>query len=308
MNNKNYLLKEQLSVLLGDANKYFKDNSVFEIIVNADGKVFLKTDKGDQRSPLEIDEKKRRQIINQIAAFSGNIANTEMPLLAAEFFNMRFQGFLPPASEGPCFNIRKHISKVLTLEDYVKTNVMTEYQKDVIIEHINKKQNIIVAGATYSGKTTLLNAILAEIAKTKDRIVMIEKEPELICLSENKLSLRATEKISMDMLLKATLRATPDRIIVGEVRGSEALTLLDAWSTGHGGGASTIHANSAKDTITRLEQLVARVLDKNVEYVIGQAVNLIIYIKYIGTTRKVTSIVKVSGYDRKNDCYILKEL
>ena len=308
MNNKNNRLKEQLSVLLGEVDKYLSDENIFEVIVNPDGKVFLKTNEGDKKSKYILDEKKRRQVINQIASFSKNVANEVVPLLAAEFFNMRFQGFLPPAAEAPCFNIRKHTSKVLSLDDYVKSNIMTEQQKRIIIEHINNKKNIIVAGATYSGKTTLLNAILSEIAKTKDRIVMIEKEPELICSSENKLSLRATEKISMDMLLKATLRATPDRIIVGEVRGEEALTLLDAWSTGHGGGASTIHANSAKDTITRLEQLVARVLDKNIEYVIGQAVNLIIYIKYLGTTRKITSIAEVMGYDRKNSCYKIREL
>ena len=83
---------------------------------------------------------------------------------------------MPPAAEAPCFNIRKHTSKVLSLDDYVKSNIMTEQQKRIIIEHINNKKNIIVAGATYSGKTTLLNAILSEIAKTKDRIVMIEKK------------------------------------------------------------------------------------------------------------------------------------
>lgn len=308
MNTKDIRLSEQLSVLLGKVNDYLKNKDVFEIIVNPDGKVFLKTNIGDIQSPYILDSKKRRQIINQIASFSNNIANEENPLLAAEFFNMRFQGFLPPAAEAPCFNIRKHISKVLSLEDYVETGIMTDKQKNIIVEHIKNKKNIIVAGATYSGKTTLLNAILGEIAKTKDRVVMIEKEPELLCLSQNKLSLRATEKISMDMLLKATLRATPDRIIVGEVRGDEALTLLDAWSTGHSGGASTIHANSAKDTITRLEQLVARVLDKNIEYVIGQAVDLIIYIKFIGTTRKVTSILEINDYSRKDNCYNLKEL
>lgn len=306
---KNIRLKNQLQVLLGtQIYTYLNNEAIFEVIANPDGHIFLKTTKGDVKSPFVLPADKRRQIINQIAGFSNIVANNEKPLPAAEFFNMRFQGFLPPIVKSPAFNIRKHSSRVFLLDEYVKKGIMTQRQREIILNAVHEKKNIVVAGGTGSGKTTLLNAILAEIAKTKDRIVIIEKEPELQCLSENLLALQATDKISMDMLLKATLRATPDRIIVGEVRGEEALTLLDAWNTGHNGGASTVHANSAKSTLTRLNQLVARALDKNTEYVIGEAVDIIVYIECIGVKRKINSILKVIEYDKKTEEYVLEEL
>ena len=308
-NEKSLRLKKQLEVLLGSQiYSYLNDDSIFEVIANPDGNIFLKTTEGDKKSSYNLPADKRRQIINQIAGYVNIVANTEKPLPAAEFFNMRFQGFLPPIVKAPAFNIRKHSKRVFLLDEYVQKGIMTERQRQIILKAVKDKKNIVVAGGTGSGKTTLLNAILAEISQTKDRVVIIEKEPELQCIAENRLSLQATDEISMDALLKATLRATPDRIIVGEVRGGEALTLLDAWNTGHNGGASTIHANSAKSTLTRLNQLVARVLDKNTEYVIGEAVDIIIYIECIGVQRKIDSILKVVEYDKKTEEYILEEL
>lgn len=287
---------------------YLHDENVFEIIANPDGKIFLKTTRGDVQLEEILPSDKRRQIINEIAGFSNIEATEEQPLPSVEFFDMRFQGFLPPTTEYPAFNIRRHASRVFTLDEYEKNETITSKQKQLLLEAIHNKKNIIIGGATGTGKTTFLNAILAEIAKTDDRIVMIEQVPELKCLSNNKLSLKSTDTISMDRLLKATLRATPDRIVVGEIRGSEALTLLDAWSTGHRGGASTIHSNSARETLTRLDQLVARVLDKNTEYVIGDAIDVIIYINRIGLKRKVEKIIKVNAYNKLKQDYDLEEL
>ena len=278
------------------------DRYIFEVIVNPDGKVFLKTNEGDKKSKYILDEKKRRQVINQIASFSKNVANEEVPLLAAEFFNMRFQGFLSPdIVKNSSFCIRKHAKKIFNLDDYVHNKTMTKYQQEIIIQAIYNRKNIIVAGGTGSGKTTLVNALLFEIAKLNNRVIIIEDTKELKCDAKNKLALISTKTTS-------TLRSRPDRIILGEVRGSEAFTLINAWSTGHKGGISTVHSNSAFHTLTRIETLVGFGTDKVQPSIIADAINVIIYIKKTPTGRIIEEIRKVITYDKKKEEYITEKL
>ena len=233
--------------------QYMHDDNVTEVMVNPDGRLWLDTfDKGVVPTDVVMEPEDTKRIIYMVASISGQVIDLKVdPSLQANipasrlFSNCRFQAELPPIVNAPSFNIRKHSKIVITLDDYVRQGAMTEMQRQVILDAIHGKKNIIAAGGTGSGKTTLLNAILAEISTLGDRIVTIEDTKELKCTAENYVALSTTDTVDMDNLLRKTLRLSPNRIVVGEVRGKEALTLVDAWSTGHRGGCSTVHSGLA---------------------------------------------------------------
>lgn len=291
-----------------------QDENIFEIYINADGKVWTDSFEGRKCTGIEMTAAQVRQIILNVAALTNQLVTDEKPALDAEipqneyFDKCRFEGNLPRIVFSPTLNIRKHPKKIFTLENYVEQGILTGNQREIILRAIRDKKNIIAAGGTKSGKTTLLNAILAEISKLKDRVILIEDTPELQCTAADCVSMRTLRTFTMSDCLRSVLRMTPDRIVVGEVRGGEALALLDAWSTGHGGGCSTVHSNSAKDTLLRLENMTARVSQNPQQATIGQAVNLIIYLKYTGNRRIVEDILEVEGYDAVRKEYRLKKL
>ena len=301
---------ERLDFLFQDIKPYLIDDDVYEIMVNDDSKVWVDTfSKGLIYTGKILTNDIVSNIIVQIANHSHKICNKDNPLLEAEILNMRFQGFLSPdIVKNSGFCIRKHAKKIFNLDDYVQNKTMTKYQKEIIIQAIYNRKNIIVAGGTGSGKTTLVNALLFEIAKLNNRIIIIEDTKELKCDAENKLALISTKTTSMEDLLRATLRSRPDRIIVGEVRGSEAFTLINAWSTGHKGGISTVHSNSAFHTLTRIETLVGFGTDKVQPSIIVDAIDVIIYIKKTPTGRVIEEIRKVITYDKKKEEYITEKL
>jgi type IV secretion system protein VirB11 len=307
---------EALECSMGqDLIGFMKDDGVFEIMLNSDGRIWVdRFDKGCIDTGIHLIPKKSETIIKDIAALTGQVISENHPTLSGEipdsylFDSSRFQGMLPNVVSAPTFNIRKHPKQVLTLDDYVKQGVMSESQRDIIIQAVHDKKNIIAAGGTKSGKTTLLNAILQEISKMTDRVIMIEDTPELRCTAKNFVSLRTMPEVNMDELLRATLRMTPDRIVVGEVRSGEALSLMDAWSTGHSGGCSTVHSNSAEDTLLRLENMTSRVARNPQQMTISRAVNVIVYLKYENLVRKVREIITVDGYDAEKKCYITKRI
>ena len=301
---------ERLDFLFQDIKPYLIDDDVCEIMVNDDSKVWVDTfSKGLIYTGKILTNDIVSNIIVQIANHSHKICNKDNPLLEAEILNMRFQGFLSPdIVKNSSFCIRKHAKKIFNLDDYVKNKTMTKYQKEIIIQAIYNRKNIIVAGGTGSGKTTLVNALLFEIAKLNNRIIIIEDTKDLKCDAENKLALISTKTTSMEDLLRATLRSRPDRIIVGEVRGSEAFTLINAWSTGHKGGISTVHSNSAFHTLTRIETLVGFGTDKVQPSIIVDAIDVIIYIKKTPTGRVIEEIRKVITYDKKKEEYITEKL
>ena len=291
-----------------------RDENIFEIYINADGKVWTDSFEGRKYTGIEMTAAQVRQIILNVAALTNQLVTDEKPALDAEiprneyFDKCRFEGNLPRIVLSPTLNIRKHPKKIFTLENYVEQGILTENQRGIILRAIRDKKNIIAAGGTKSGKTTLLNAILAEISKLNDRVILIEDTPELQCTAADYVSMRTLRTFTMSDCLRSVLRMTPDRIVVGEVRGGEALALLDAWSTGHGGGCSTVHSNSAKDTLLRLENMTARVSQNPQQATIGQAVNLIVYLKYTGNRRIVEDILEVEGYDAARKEYRLKKL
>lgn len=291
-----------------------QDENIFEIYINADGKVWTDSFEGRKCTGIEMTAAQVRQIILNVAALTNQLVTEEKPALDAEipqneyFDKCRFEGNLPRIVLSPTLNIRKHPKKIFTLENYVEQGILTGNQREIILRAIRDKKNIIAAGGTKSGKTTLLNAILAEISKLNDRVILIEDTPELQCTAADCVSMRTLRTFTMSDCLRSVLRMTPDRIVVGEVRGGEALALLDAWSTGHGGGCSTVHSNSAKDTLLRLENMTARVSQNPQQATIGQAVNLIVYLKYTGNRRMVEDILEVEGYDAARKEYRLKKL
>ena len=165
---------------------------------------------------------------------------------------------LPPVVAAPAFAIRKPAVAVFTLDDYVAAGIMTSGAgRRLCARAVAERRNILVAGGTSTGKTTLTNALLAEVAKTADRVVLIEDTRELQCKAPNLVALRTKDGVaSLSDLVRSSLRLRPDRIPIGEVRGAEALDLLKAWGTGHPGGIGTIHAGSALGALRRLEQLI----------------------------------------------------
>jgi type IV secretion system protein VirB11 len=247
-------------------------------------------------------------VIELVANATNTICNAERPLLSAELpgSGHRFEGVLPPVAANPSFTIRKKAVMVFSLADYVRQGVMTEYQKKSIIEGVHAKKNILVAGGTQSGKTTLLNAILDEIAKTGDRLVIIEDTLELQCTAPNKVFLRAQEEITMNQLLKSTMRLNPDRIVVGEVRGPEALTLIKSWNTGHPGGCASVHANSCKGALRRLGSLIQEGIPDPQWEMIAEAINIIIFIEKYQQSRRIKEMASVEGFE--NGEYLLKPI
>lgn len=280
--------------------------------------------KGRELSDIKLDAIKRLAIIKIVASFCKTIADKDNPVLTAELpkYGYRFEASLPEISIMPSFNIRKPALVVFSLKDYVSQGIMTEKQKLVIEKAVRKKLNIVIAGGTGSGKTTLSNAVLEEVAKTGDRLVIIEDTRELNCTADDYESLRTSFTVNARMLIRTSMRRRPDRIIVGEVRDGAAYDLLKAWNTGHPGGVSTTHANSAVEAFRRLESLALEAGGDGVSSppidvirdLIGSTVGLVLFITRLAVnkdgkiyrTRLVKNLVMVEGYDNITKQYIVE--
>ena len=221
----------------------------------------------------------------------------------------RFAGQLPPVVAQPTFAIRKKAVAIFTLDQYVERGVMTPGQKDAIVSAVDSHKNILVIGGTGSGKTTLVNAIINQmvIQNPQERVFIIEDTGEIQCAAENFVQYHTSLDVSMTALLKTSLRMRPDRILVGEVRGPEALDLLMAWNTGHPGGAATLHANHARAGLDRLEMLISMHPDSPspIQPLIGEAVDVLVHIARTPSGgRCIQEIIEVSGY--RDGQYILQ--
>jgi len=281
------------------------DDQVIEIILNPDGKLWVERLEEPMLLMGEMSRQQAMGLLTTIASYHSTTITRENPILECELphYGCRFEGLISPVVANPAFSIRKKAVKVFTLQEYVSSGVMSEAQCDVIKDAVSARCNILVVGGTGSGKTTLTNALIHYIAEVnpEHRLVIIEDTNEIQCQSDNAAILRATEHVSMLRLLKATMRLRPDRILVGEVRGEEALSLLKAWNTGHPGGVSTLHANSSLEGLTRLESLISESNVPPQPKLIADAVDVVIHIGKqqldggrVG--RRVQSVLKVSGY------------
>ena len=289
------------SALGEDIQSFLNDDDVIEVMLNPDGKLWIdRLSQSRQFTGKTIQKEDAERIIRIVASHIDAICNASHPLISAELphSGARFQGMIPPIVENPAFTIRKKAVRIFTLADYVIQNVMPEKVITLIRQAVQGRKNILIVGGTGSGKTTLANAILMEMAQYDHRLVIIEDTLELQCSAKDYVSLRTTDQITMENLLKATMRLRPDRIIVGEVRGGEALTLLKAWNTGHPGGLATVHANSALQGLTRIEQLIQEVIIGVPRQLIADAIHMIIYIQREGIERKIKEVIQVEGYEQ----------
>jgi len=292
------------------------DPAVIEIMVNPDGCLRLdRLGEGIVATGHTLDPAQVERIIRLVASHVRMEAHEHNPIVSAELpphgeglAGERFEGLLPPVSRAPCFAIRKPAAKVFALEDYVSEHIITPIQAEILRKAVRERRNLLIAGGTSSGKTTLANALLAEMAGLKERVVLIEDTRELQCAAPDCVALRTKPGIaSLSDLVRSTLRLRPDRIIVGEVRGPEALDLLKAWNTGHPGGIATVHANSAHAALYRLEQLIQEAIAIPPRRLIAEAIDIVVFIAGRGLTRQVQTIAEVKGLDGNGD-YRIAEL
>ncbi|MGI2036339.1 P-type conjugative transfer ATPase TrbB [Rhizobium panacihumi] len=276
------------------------DPLVVEVMLNPDGNIFIERIGAGMDIAGTMTSHDAEIVIGKVAHALKTEVDQDRPIISGELplGGHRFEGLLPPASPLPMFTIRKKASMAIRLDKYVADEIMTPAQVDAIREAIGARKNIVISGGTGTGKTTLTNAIIAELVEvTPDhRLVILEDTAEIQCAAENHVILHTTDTVDMGRLLKSTMRLRPDRIIVGEVRDGAALTLLKAWNTGHPGGIATVHSNSALAALTRLEQLVAEVSSQPMPEVIGEAVDLIVSIERTPKGRVVREILKVDGF------------
>lgn len=285
--------------------RYLEDDAVVEVMLNPDGRLWIDrlsvglTDTGERLSAVDGE-----RIIRVVAHHVGAEVHAAAPRLSAELpeTGERFEGLLPPVVAAPTFAIRKPAVAVFTLDEYAASGIMRSDQAVTLRQAVSARMNILVAGGTSTGKTTLINALLAEVAKTNDRVVLIEDTRELQCRAPNLVALRTKDGIvSLSDLVRSSLRLRPDRIPIGEVRGAEALDLLKAWGTGHPGGIGTIHAGTALGALRRLEQLIQEAVITVPRALIAETINVIAVLSGRGAERRLAELARVTGLGATGD-------
>jgi len=279
------------------------DRRVVEVMVNPDGKIWVdrigegRSFTGERLAPADAD-----RILRLLADHAGEVVTRDRPRISATLpeTGERFQGAFMPIVASPAFAIRKRPEVIFTLEEYVASGILSEAHAAALRDAADRRENLLIAGGTGSGKTTLANAILALPAFAADRVVLIEDVAELQCAAADKLEMltkRSEPAVTMTDLVRDTLRLRPDRIVIGEVRDGSALDLLKAWNTGHPGGLATIHANSAMEALARLEDLISEVTVRVPYRAIVQAIHVVVFIERTATGRRVREVSRLVGRD-----------
>jgi type IV secretion system protein VirB11 len=298
-----------LRYLGADLMTAFDDDDVTEIYLNPQDPVVRLTTRSRGRvvAPYRIGADRVTMFLDSVASHGGVILDPDTPLLQAElpdgrFRKARLQGFLPPISRGPAFTLRKPPRVIYSLDEYVAHGTLSPTFRAVLRSAVQYRLSIVVAGGTDTGKTTFANALLREIADVApdERVVILEDTVELQCASPDHLSLRTRADCSLAQLVTATLRTSPDRIVVGEVRDASALDLLDAWSTGHPGGIATFHANDPRGALHRLDRLAQRNNVPSQRELVADAVDLVVMLDKRDGERRVTDLVRVTGLDAQH--------
>ncbi|WP_017930646.1 P-type conjugative transfer ATPase TrbB [Robiginitomaculum antarcticum] len=282
------------------------DPDIIEIMVNPDGALwFDRLGQGCTKSETAVTPQAAERIVRLVGSHINQDVTPSNPIVSAELPSHeggggeRFEGILPPVVAAPSFAIRKKAVAVFTLGDYVEAGTMTPDQSVALGEAVIDRKNILIVGGTSSGKTTLANALLFEVAQTNDRVVILEDTRELQCEADDVVALRTHGlNVTLARLVRSTLRLRPDRVIVGEVRGPEALDMLKVWNTGHPGGIATVHANSAEAGLLRIEQLTLEAATNAPKALIAEAIDIVVFIAGRGAKRRVETVAmltKLSG-------------
>lgn len=293
------------TALGADISAWLEEAAVVEVMLNPDGRLWIDrlagglADTGQRLSPADGE-----RIIRLVAHHVGAEVHPGSPRVSAELptTGERFEGLLPPIVSAPAFAIRKPAVAVFTLADYAAAGIMTAGEALVLARAVAERRNILVVGGTSTGKTTLVNALLAEVAAIGDRVVLIEDTRELQCAAPNLVALRTKDGVaSLSDLVRSALRLRPDRIPIGEVRGAEALDLLKAWGTGHPGGVGTLHAGSALGALRRLEQLIQEAVVTVPRALIAETIDLIAVLAGRGAERRLVEFACVEGLEPSGD-------
>lgn len=284
---------------------FLGDASVAEVMLNPDGRLWVdRLSEGLSDTGARLSAADGERIVRLVAHHVGVEVHAGNPRVSAELpeTGERFEGLLPPVVAAPAFAIRKPAVAVFTLQDYVAAGIMTAEQAEILRQAVAHRRNILVAGGTSTGKTTLTNALLAEVSKTSDRVVLIEDTRELQCAAPNLVALRTKDGVAtLSDLVRSSLRLRPDRIPIGEVRGAEALDLLKAWGTGHPGGIGTIHAGTALGALRRLEQLIQEAVITVPRALIAETIDVVAVLSGRGARRRLAELARVEGLGPDGD-------
>lgn len=290
---KTHFGREQLTLL--------NDDEVIELMLNSDGALWVERFGKPMAIESSMTPTQAMLLMKALASFHQITLSPAAPILECEcpIDGSRFEGIIPPVTTAPTFALRKKALRVFTLQEYVDTGILSKQQLTVLQTAIIERKNILIVGGTGSGKTTFANGLIHQMVEScsNDRIAIIEDTNEIQCATPNSVIMRSNATTPMSQLLRATLRLRPDRILVGEVRGGEALSLLKAWNTGHSGGIATIHANSATLGLLRLEDCIAEVSQNINRNLIAQTVNIVVFIEKTREGRQIKEIIQVTGFE-----------
>ncbi len=302
-------LRSKLAAELGpEVRLALEDRSVVEVMLNPSGELWVERHGAKMERLGSMTSANALSLLGTVASSLSATITRESPIIEGELIldGSRFEGLIPPVVESPTFAIRRRASAVFPLESYVESGVIAPGEHEALRRHIGERHNILVVGGTGTGKTTLVNALIGEVVRQEPlaRIVVIEDTVEIQCSAENRVALRTSPNVTMRDLLRATMRLRPDRILVGEVRGPEALDLLKSWNTGHPGGIATVHANGCTGGLVRLEGLIAEAgvtagVTAGVQQLIAEAVDLVVAIERDARApagRRVTEMAAVRGF------------
>ena len=307
------LTKEVLDEVfgLGPLEPLLKDASISDILVNSHRDIYIERNGILEHTGIQFrDEMHLRLIIDRIVSAVGRRVDESSPMVDARLADgSRVNAIVPPlAIDGPCLSIRRFGNRHLTSDDLVRNRSLTPNMLQLLAACVRARLNILISGGTGAGKTTMLN-VLSSFISSRERIVTIEDAAELKLLQDHVVRLETRPSniegkgaVRQRQLVINSLRMRPDRIIVGEVRGEEALDMLQAMNTGHDGSLTTIHANSPRDALTRLETMVAmgalNLPDKPVRRQIASAIHLVIQLnRFSDGVRRVTSVSEITGME-----------
>ena len=290
--------------------RLLEEPAVVEVMLNPDGRIWVdRLSAGLADTGLMMSVADGERIVRLVAHHVGAEVHAGRPRVSAELpeTGERFEGLLPPVVTAPAFAIRKPAVAVFSLGDYVDAGIMSGPQAEALRSAVQTRANILVAGGTSTGKTTLTNALLAEVATGADRVVLIEDTRELQCAAANLVAMHTKDGVAtLADLVRSSLRLRPDRIPIGEVRGAEALDLLKAWGTGHPGGIGTIHAGSVIGALRRLEQLIQEAVVTVPRALIAETIDVVAVLSGRGSQRRLIELARVDGLGPHDDYRIVQ--